>query len=271
MRSPPWPGAQALVATRLVKELIVEKGGADRHSRRIRSLGRDRRNPSQADLRLIGGGPLGPKGHRSSSEATPGPPGEQAAPGGALIPAGDERGVPPLPARQEPDRPRTGHRAGPPRRRAARPHQVKIGYARVSTGGQKPERQLDALTAAGCRKVFADKKSGKNALRPELEPCHAFLDPGDTLVVPSLHRYGRSLQDLINMVAELRTRGVGFTSLHESLDTTTPGGRLVFHALAALAASARPAPCLRTSATHKTSTPARRRTGQSRPLSRDLL
>ncbi|MFI1795580.1 recombinase family protein [Streptomyces olivaceoviridis] len=81
--------------------------------------------------------------------------------------------------------------------------EVKIGYARVSTGGQKPERQLDALTAAGCRKVFADKKSGKNALRPELKPCHAFLDPGDTLVVPSLDRYGRRLQDLINMVAEL--------------------------------------------------------------------
>ncbi|MFF4147736.1 recombinase family protein [Streptomyces sp. NPDC001698] len=113
--------------------------------------------------------------------------------------------------------------------------EIKIGYARVSTGGQKLERQLDALTAAGCRKIFADKKSGKNALRPELKACHAFLNPGDTLVVPSLDRYGRSLQDLINMVAELRERGVGFTSLHENLDTTTPGGRLVFHAFAALA------------------------------------
>ncbi|MFD7700884.1 recombinase family protein [Streptomyces caelestis] len=112
---------------------------------------------------------------------------------------------------------------------------IKIGYARVSTGGQKLERQLDALTAAGCRKIFADKKSGKNALRPELKACHAFLDPGDTLVVPSLDRYGRSLQDLINMVAELRECGIGFTSLHENLDTTTPGGRLVFHVFAALA------------------------------------
>ncbi|MFD6326186.1 recombinase family protein [Streptomyces sp. NPDC058442] len=113
--------------------------------------------------------------------------------------------------------------------------EIKIGYARVSTGGQKLERQLDALTAAGCREIFADKKSGKNALRPELKACHAFLDPGDTLVVPSLDRYGRSLQDLINMVAELRDRGIGFTSLHENLDTTTPGGRLVFHVFAALA------------------------------------
>ncbi|WP_406723512.1 recombinase family protein [Streptomyces sp. GD-15H] len=113
--------------------------------------------------------------------------------------------------------------------------EIKIGYARVSTGGQKLERQLDALTVAGCRKIFADKKSGKDALRPELKACHAFLDAGDTLVVPSLDRYGRSLQDLINMVAELRQRGIGFTSLHENLDTTTPGGRLVFHVFAALA------------------------------------
>ncbi|MFF4836656.1 recombinase family protein [Streptomyces sp. NPDC001315] len=113
--------------------------------------------------------------------------------------------------------------------------EIKIGYARVSTGGQKLERQLDALTTAGCRKIFADKKSGKNALRPELKACHAFLDSGDTLLVPSLDRYGRSLQDLINMVADLRKRGIGFTSLHENLDTTTPGGRLVFHVFAALA------------------------------------
>ncbi|WP_434100708.1 recombinase family protein [Streptomyces olivaceoviridis] len=77
--------------------------------------------------------------------------------------------------------------------------EIEIGCARVSTGGQKLERQIDALTAAGCRKIFADKKSGKNALRPELKACHAFLDLGDTLVVPSLDRYGRSLQDLINV------------------------------------------------------------------------
>ncbi|WP_327153232.1 recombinase family protein [Streptomyces tubercidicus] len=105
----------------------------------------------------------------------------------------------------------------------------------MSTGGQKLDRQIDALTAAGCRKIFADKKSGKNDLRPELKACHAFLDRGDTLVVPSLDRYGRSLQDLVNMVAELRERGIGFQSLHEALDTTTPGGRLIFHVFAALA------------------------------------
>ncbi|MER6018826.1 recombinase family protein [Streptomyces anulatus] len=117
----------------------------------------------------------------------------------------------------------------------ARPTEIRIGYARVSTGGQKLDRQIDALTLAGCRRIFPEKKSGKNDARPELKACHAFLQAGDTLVVPSLDRYGRSLQDLVNMVAELRTRGIGFTSLHERLDTLTPGGRLIFHVFAALA------------------------------------
>ncbi|MEV4220804.1 recombinase family protein [Nonomuraea sp. NPDC049725] len=113
--------------------------------------------------------------------------------------------------------------------------EIRIGYARVSTAGQNLERQLDALKTAGCRRVFADKKSGKNAERPELAACHAFLNEGDTLVVHSLDRYGRSLADLITMVGELRRREIGFTSLHENLDTTTPGGRLIFHVFAALA------------------------------------
>lgn len=115
------------------------------------------------------------------------------------------------------------------------PTEIRIGYARVSTDGQKLDRQIDALTVAGCRRIFPEKKSGKNDARPELEACHAFLQSGDTLVVPSLDRYGRSLQDLVNMVAALRERGIGFTSLHEKLDTTTPGGRLIFHVFAALA------------------------------------
>jgi DNA invertase Pin-like site-specific DNA recombinase len=113
--------------------------------------------------------------------------------------------------------------------------EILIGYARVSTRGQNLERQHDMLNAAGCRRIFSDKKSGKNADRPELKACHAFLQSGDTLVVPELARYGRSLQDLITMVGELRNREIGFTSLHENLDTTTPGGRLVFHVFAALA------------------------------------
>jgi DNA invertase Pin-like site-specific DNA recombinase len=112
---------------------------------------------------------------------------------------------------------------------------IKIGYARVSTDGQKLERQLDALKAAGCRRVFAEKQSGRDTNRPELTACLDFMATGDTLVVPSLDRLSRSLQDLITTVGDLRQRGVGFTSLHENLDTTTPGGRLVFHVFAALA------------------------------------
>ncbi|SCK63476.1 MULTISPECIES: recombinase family protein [unclassified Streptomyces] len=110
-----------------------------------------------------------------------------------------------------------------------------MGYARVSTKGQLLDRQIHALTEAGCIRIFADKKSGKNAEREELRKALDYLREGDTLVVPSLDRLGRSLQDLIAIVSGLRKRGIGFTSLHESLDTTTPGGRLVFHVFAALA------------------------------------
>src|SRR5579875_2552980 len=86
-----------------------------------------------------------------------------------------------------------------------------------------------------CLRTFADKQPGKTADRPELEACLHYLRPGDTLVVPSLDRLSRSLADLITLVGELRRRGAGFKSLHEALDTTTPGGRLVFHMFAALA------------------------------------
>jgi DNA invertase Pin-like site-specific DNA recombinase len=110
-----------------------------------------------------------------------------------------------------------------------------IGYARVSTKGQNLDRQIAALEAAGCERIFADKKSGKNTEREELWNALDYLRAGDTLVVPSLDRLGRSIQDLISIVAGLRKRGIGFRSLHEALDTTTPGGRLVFHVFAALA------------------------------------
>ncbi|KUO16059.1 DNA invertase [Streptomyces dysideae] len=110
-----------------------------------------------------------------------------------------------------------------------------VGYARVSTKGQLLDRQIHALTEARCIRIFSDKKSGKNAEREELWKALDYLREGDTLVVPSLDRLGRSIQDLIAIVSGLRKRGVGFTSLHEALDTTTPGGRLVFHVFAALA------------------------------------
>ncbi|MFD8533931.1 recombinase family protein [Streptosporangium canum] len=110
-----------------------------------------------------------------------------------------------------------------------------IGYARVSTKDQLLDRQIFALEAAGCSRIFVDKKSGKDVEREELWKALDYMRPGDTLVVPSLDRLGRSLQDLIAIVAGLRKRGIGFRSLKESLDTTTPGGRLVFHVFAALA------------------------------------
>ncbi|MFE7393305.1 recombinase family protein [Streptomyces sp. NPDC057582] len=117
----------------------------------------------------------------------------------------------------------------------ADPSGARVGYGRVSTKGQLLDRQIAALKAADCVRVFTDKKSGKNAEREELWKCLDYLRPGDTLVVPSLDRLGRSIQDLISIVSGLRKRGIGFQSLHEALDTTTPGGRLVFHVFAALA------------------------------------
>lgn len=117
----------------------------------------------------------------------------------------------------------------------ATPSGLLVGYGRVSTPGQNLDRQRRALEAAGCAKVFLDIGSGRDAERPELAAARAYQRPGDTLVVPSLDRLSRSLADLIGLVAELRRDGVGFRSLHEALDTTTPGGRLVFHVFAALA------------------------------------
>jgi DNA invertase Pin-like site-specific DNA recombinase len=110
-----------------------------------------------------------------------------------------------------------------------------IGYARTSRRNQLLDRQISALTAVGCKRIYRDQLSGKNADRPGLTKALDHLLEGDTLVVTELSRLGRSLQDLITIVTDLRRRTVGFRSLHEQLDTTTPGGRLVFHVFAALA------------------------------------
>ena len=110
-----------------------------------------------------------------------------------------------------------------------------LGYARVSTGDQHPDLQVDALEAAGCYRVFVDTASGALAARPALDQLLDQLRPGDTLVVWKLDRLGRSLRHLVDTIAGLADRGVGFRSLQEQVDTTTSGGKLVFHIFAALA------------------------------------
>jgi DNA invertase Pin-like site-specific DNA recombinase len=112
---------------------------------------------------------------------------------------------------------------------------MEIGYARVSTGEQTLDLQLDALTTAGCGKVYTETASGAKVDRPVLDEILSYLRAGDTLVVWRLDRLGRSLQHLIEVVAELAERGIGFKSLSEEIDTTTPGGKLVFHVFGALA------------------------------------
>jgi len=110
-----------------------------------------------------------------------------------------------------------------------------LGYARVSTTEQNPDLQVDELTAAGCWRVWTDHASGALDRRPQLDAVLEQLRPGDTLVVWRLDRLGRSLRHLIEVVTGLDEREVGFRSLRENIDTTTAGGRLVFHLFGALA------------------------------------
>jgi len=109
-----------------------------------------------------------------------------------------------------------------------------IGYARVSTGDQDFALQLDALNKAGCETIFRDQASGAKTERLGLAKALAHVRKGDILVVWKLDRLGRSLPHLIETVTELEQRKVGLRSLTESIDTTTPGGRLIFHVFGAL-------------------------------------
>ena len=111
----------------------------------------------------------------------------------------------------------------------------RIGYARVSTDDQHLDLQRDALTRAKCGTIYEEAASGKNAARPELEQCRKALRAGDTLVVWRLDRLGRSLPDLVQIVADLERQGVGFESLTEKIQTGSAAGKLVFHVFAALA------------------------------------
>ena len=111
---------------------------------------------------------------------------------------------------------------------------ANVGYARVSTIDQEPALQLDALAAAGCVKVFEDRASGARADRAGLRLALDYMRDGDVLIVWKLDRLGRSLPHLIETVTSLAKRGVGFRSITEAIDTTTSGGRLVFHLFGAL-------------------------------------
>lgn len=110
-----------------------------------------------------------------------------------------------------------------------------IGYARVSTRDQNPDLQLDALGEAGCGKIFQERRSGAQRDRPELAKALEYMRAGDVLVVWKLDRLARSLRQLIGTVGRLEEAEIGFRSITEAIDTTTPGGRLVFHLFGALA------------------------------------
>jgi DNA invertase Pin-like site-specific DNA recombinase len=110
-----------------------------------------------------------------------------------------------------------------------------IGYARVSTHEQTLALQQDALHKAGCNKLFTDTASGAQTERKGLEAALSYVRKGDTLVVWRLDRLGRSLPHLITTMTALEERGIGFKSLTENIDTTTSGGKLIFHIFGALA------------------------------------
>lgn len=112
---------------------------------------------------------------------------------------------------------------------------INIGYARVSTQDQNLALQHDALARAPCNRVFTDTASGAKSDRAGLADALSHLRKGDTLVVWKLDRLGRSLKQLIEVALDLEKRGIGLRSLQEQIDTTTPGGKLVFHVFRALA------------------------------------
>jgi DNA invertase Pin-like site-specific DNA recombinase len=111
----------------------------------------------------------------------------------------------------------------------------RIGYARVSTHEQTLDLQLDALVAAKCDRIFEDKVSGSKELRPGLEAAIDYLRPGDTLIVWRLDRLGRSLKHLLELVETFQARNIQLVSLHESIDTATSGGKLIFSVFGAIA------------------------------------
>lgn len=110
-----------------------------------------------------------------------------------------------------------------------------IGYVRVSTQEQNEDRQLTIMEQYKATKVFTEKISGKNTDRPQLKKMLEYVREGDTLVIESYSRLARSTKDLINLVEQLKAKGVNLISTKENIDTSTPQGRLMFTIFAGLA------------------------------------
>lgn len=146
-----------------------------------------------------------------------------------------------------------------------------VGYARVSTTDQDTAMQTDALKKAGCDRIYEESKSGKSKDRPELNRCLDVLREGDVLVVWRLDRLGRSLKDLIEVVSELESKGIGFQSLNESIDTTSPSGKLIFHVFAALSEFERSLIQERTKAGLAAARARGRKGGRPKKLTRDQI
>lgn len=145
---------------------------------------------------------------------------------------------------------------------------MRIGYARVSTPDQRLDVQYEALTGAGCEKVFDDTVSGRVSDRPGLRRALDILRHGDTLVVWKLDRLGRTVKQLVNLVSTFEQQGIAFVSLTDSIDTSTPAGRFFFHVMASLAEMERELTVERTRAGLATAR-AKGRTGGRRRLMTD--
>ena len=147
---------------------------------------------------------------------------------------------------------------------------MKIGYARVSTATQNLDLQIDALVQAGCEEIFNEKISGVKKSRPELEKLLSFVRKGDTVVIWKLDRLGRSLVDLVKIVNKLREKEVELVSLQDHLDTHSPGGKLIFHIMAALAEFERDMISERTKAGLKAARARGRKGGRPRGMNQRL-